>query len=79
MAGRGDRWKLHGRGGEYTQAAPFKENKPSLIIAHTTKGKGVKEMEDIPPSWHHGGVPNQNLYEQAMIDFESMEKELQNV
>lgn len=34
-------------------------------------------MEDIP-SWHHG-VPNQNLYEQAMIDFESMEKELQNV
>jgi transketolase len=59
------------------KAAPFKEHKPSLIIANTTKGKGVKEMEDIP-SWHHG-VPNQHLYEQAMLDFESMEKELQNV
>ncbi|MGH0052984.1 MAG: transketolase [Sphaerochaetaceae bacterium] len=59
------------------KAVPFSENKPSLIIAQTTKGKGVKEMEDIP-SWHHG-VPNQNLYEQAMLDFEFMEKELQNV
>ena len=56
------------------KAVPLQTRKPSLIIAHTTKGKGVKEMEHIA-SWHHG-VPNQGLYEQAMLDFESMQQEL---
>jgi transketolase len=56
------------------KAVPLQTRKPSLIIAHTTKGKGVKEMEHIA-SWHHG-VPNKGLYEQAMLDFESMQQEL---
>lgn len=56
------------------KTVPLQTRKPSLIIAHTTKGKGVKEMEHIA-SWHHG-VPNKGLYEQAMLDFESMQQEL---
>lgn len=56
------------------KAIPLRAQKPTLIIAHTTKGKGVKEMEHVA-SWHHG-VPNKVLYEQAMLDFESMQEEL---
>ncbi len=59
------------------KAVPFTEGKPSLIIANTTKGKGVKQMEDVA-AWHHG-VPDQSLFEEAMLTFESMEKELDNV
>ena len=39
------------------------EGKPLMIIAHTTKGKGIKEMENIA-SWHHG-VPDEELYLKA--------------
>jgi transketolase len=38
------------------QAAPFERDKPSLIIAHTTKGKGISFMEDVP-IWHYR-LPN---------------------
>jgi transketolase len=31
---------------------PFKSSKPSAIIAHTIKGKGVDFMEGVP-KWHH--------------------------
>lgn len=31
---------------------PFGENKPNLVICHTTKGKGVAEIENNP-DWHH--------------------------
>lgn len=55
-------------------SVPLKPTKPTMIIAHTTKGKGVKEMEHVA-SWHHG-VPNQQLFEQAMSDFDFMEREL---
>ena len=37
--------------------------KPSCIIAHTIKGKGVSFMED--PSWH-AKVPTEEQYEQAI-------------
>ena len=30
-------------------------DKPTVIIANTTKGKGVSFMED-DPKWHHGGI-----------------------
>jgi transketolase len=39
-------------------------NKPHLLISHTTKGKGVSFMEGIA-KWHHG-VPTVEQYEQAM-------------
>ncbi len=43
---------------------PFEINKPSLIIAHTTKGKGVSFMEN-QLGWHHR-VPDDGQLEEAM-------------
>ncbi len=34
--------------------------KPNLIIANTTKGKGVSFMED-KPEWHHGGIDEEKF------------------
>ena len=31
---------------------PFEKGKPSLVIAHTTKGKGISFMENVP-IWHY--------------------------
>jgi transketolase len=42
---------------------PFEPGKPSIVIAHTVKGKGVSFMENNP-KWHHG-VPSDEQYEQA--------------
>jgi transketolase len=53
---------------------PFEEGKPSLIIAHTIKGKGVREMENLP-KWHHG-VPDSQLFASAMAQLDRREKEL---
>lgn len=39
------------------QAAPFVKDKPSLVVAHTTKGKGVSFMENVPV-WHYR-MPNE--------------------
>ena len=49
-------------------ALPFEKGKPSVIIAHTTKGKGVSFMEN-ELKWHHG-VPNKEQYEQAMNELD---------
>ena len=43
---------------------PFENNKPSLIIARTVKGKGVSFMEN-GPEWHHG-VPDEEQLKQAL-------------
>lgn len=43
---------------------PFEKNKPSLILAHTVKAKGICFAENIA-KWHHG-VPNAEQYQQAM-------------
>ena len=43
---------------------PFEKDKPSLVIAHTVKGKGVSYMEN-QLKWHHG-VPSDAEYQQAM-------------
>ncbi len=53
---------------------PFETGKPSLIIAHTIKGKGVKEMENLA-KWHHG-VPNPQQFARAMDQLDRLEKEL---
>jgi transketolase len=49
-------------------ALPFEKGKPSVIIAHTTKGKGVSFMEN-ELKWHHG-VPNKEQYEQAISELD---------
>jgi transketolase len=51
---------------------PFEKDKPSVIIAHTTKGKGVSFMEN-EVKWHHG-VPNETQYTQALEELDAMEK-----
>ena len=43
---------------------PFQSGKPSLVIAHTVKGKGVSYMEN-QLKWHHG-VPDQEQYSNAV-------------
>jgi transketolase len=52
---------------------PFEKDKPSVIIAHTTKGKGVSFMEN-EVKWHHG-VPNELQYAEALQELNAMEKE----
>lgn len=44
------------------------KGKPTLILANTTKGKGVSFMENIA-SWHHG-VLGEAQYEQAIKELE---------
>jgi len=46
----------------------YENHKPHLIIADTTKGKGVSFMEN-DPKWHHG-VPTQEQYTQAMDEIQ---------
>ncbi len=48
---------------------PFEAGKPSVIIAHTTKGKGVSFMEN-ELKWHHG-VPSAGQYEQAINELDN--------
>ncbi len=50
-------------------AMPFEVGKPSLIIAHTLKGKGVSFMENNV-KWHHG-VPNATEYETAITELDA--------
>jgi transketolase len=49
-------------------ALPFVSGKPSLIIAHTVKGKGISYMED-ELKWHHG-VPNKQQFAQALQELD---------
>lgn len=42
-------------------------NKPSMIIANTTKGKGVSFMEQDPIYWHGGALTNE-FYEKAISE-----------
>lgn len=48
---------------------PFEVSKPSLIIAHTVKGKGISFMEGVG-KWHHG-VPDAQQYETALQELET--------
>lgn len=50
------------------KAAEECSRKPSVIIAHTVKGKGVSFMEN-EKSWHHG-VMTQEQYRQAVKELE---------
>ncbi len=45
---------------------PFEKGKPSFLIAHTIKGKGVSYMEN-QVKWHHG-VPSEEQFELAISE-----------
>lgn len=43
-------------------------NRPTIIVAHTTKGKGVSFMENL--SMWHGRPPNADEYARAMAELQ---------
>lgn len=56
-------------------AQPLELGKPSVIIARTTKGKGVSFMEDVG-KWHHG-VPTDDEYTRAIAEIDAQIAALQ--
>ncbi|KAA9347926.1 transketolase [Larkinella humicola] len=52
-------------------ALPFTVGKPSLVIAHTVKGRGISYMEN-QLKWHHG-VPNPDQYTHALAELAEAE------
>lgn len=50
---------------------PLESNRPTCIIAHTIKGKGVSFMEN-QLAWHYKS-PNQEQLEQAMSELEAVQ------
>lgn len=55
---------------EAYEEAKNTKGKPSAVIAHTIKGKGVSFMEDVA-SWHHG-VMTEEQYKQAVKEIEEV-------
>ncbi|MGI6049484.1 MAG: transketolase [Acetivibrionales bacterium] len=53
---------------EAVNAAKEVKGKPTMIVAHTVKGKGVSYMED-EASWH-GNAPNKELADQAIKELQ---------
>ena len=53
----------------YEEAKDYK-GQPSVVIAHTVKGKGVSFMEN-QKSWHHG-VMSEEQYHQAVKEIEEV-------
>lgn len=51
------------------------KGKPTMILMHTVKGKGVSFMEN-QAGWH-GKAPNAEQYAQAMSELEARVKELE--
>jgi transketolase len=56
-------------------AAPFEVGKPSLILAHTVKGKGVSFIENAV-SWHHK-VPTDEEMARALAELDAAERVLE--
>jgi transketolase len=54
------------------QSVPFTAGKPSCVLAHTIKGKGVSFMENRP-SWHHH-VPTTEELQNAIAELEGGQK-----
>ena len=54
----------------------YANHHPHLLVAHTTKGKGVSFMEGVA-RWHHG-VPNAGQYAQAIQEISDRIKNLEN-
>ena len=56
---------------------PFEAGKPNLVLAHTTKGKGISFIEDKAP-WHHK-VPTETEFQIALRELGLAEKDLEAV
>lgn len=58
------------------EGVPFSKNRPSILIAHTTKGKGISFMENAP-IWHYR-MPNEDelkiVLDELGIDESELEK-----
>ena len=63
------RWLTHG---DPTAVTQRQGGKPLMVVARTTKGKGVSYMENVP-IWHYRS-PNKQEYEQAVKELEAMVK-----
>lgn len=70
---RAFRWAVHEIDGhDYQQLAdtldvvPFEKGKPSIVVAHTIKGKGIRFMEDLL-AWHYSSPSDQQL-QQALAE-----------
>ncbi len=55
---------------------PFEGGKPNLVLARTTKGKGISFIEDMV-NWHHH-VPSDDEFVVAMTELDQAEKEWLN-
>jgi len=62
---------------EVIGGAPHEKGKPTMVVANTTKGKGISFMEDVL-KWHHG-VPSDEEYEQAMDELATKKEALHAV
>ncbi|MBK8986665.1 MAG: transketolase [Chloroflexi bacterium] len=51
---------------------PFEPGKPNLVLAHTTKGKGVSFIEN-QVHWHHH-VPTDTEFATAMLELDAAER-----
>ncbi len=56
--------------GEKIEKAQQLDDKPTVIICHTVKGKGVDYMED-KPEWHYGGLDT-SMAEDALKSIDRM-------
>ncbi len=54
----------------------FSSARPHLVVANTTKGKGVSFMENVP-KWHHG-VPTAEQYALAIEEIDERIKKMEN-
>jgi transketolase len=54
---------------------PFEQGKPSLVLAHTIKGKGISFIEN-QIHWHHR-VPDDSEYSEVLRELEQAEKDLE--
>lgn len=59
------------------KSLPLIEGKPTFIIAHTIKGKGISYMENVL-KWHHG-VPSEEQYVSAIQELDEQLQELETV
>lgn len=55
---------------DHLASTPFEAERPSVLIAHTVKGKGVSFIENHS-SWHHH-VPNDQEFAEAMAELEAV-------
>lgn len=60
---------------ELFSKVPFQSGKPSLILAHTVKGKGISFIEDAV-DWHHH-VPTNDEFAIAMAELNQAESHWQ--